>query len=469
MFVLNGKNEKPLYFQLCQQIRNNILSGSFGAGMKLASSRHLSKELCVSRNTVDIAYQQLVSEGYIVAKSRSGYYVEKLENIMPPVDIKVEELVEKEIHESVMPPRYNLQYGKLDVSLFPFTKWKQLTNTCLRSYKEEIMSYGPLQGELGLRTEIATFLREYRGVKCTVDQIIIGPGTQYCLDLACQLIRPITDKIGIENPGFWAARSVFTSRGLQVLPIPVKKHGLQVKKLSITDAKAVYVTPSHQFPTGNIMSITRRLGLVAWAYRSDGIIIEDDYSCHLRYNVKPIQALQALAPDKVIYLGSFSKILSPSIRVAYMVLPPNMAEDFLIKAKKIPCSVPFLIQKPLELFLAEGEWTSYLRKIMRQMKKKRDVLMQALTSEFGNTLTIFGGNAGLHLLIQVKLQITEEELVGRALENGVLVQPGKNLWMEEEEAPFGMILLGYGGIAIEDIYPAVQRLKQVWVNTEKIL
>ena len=466
MFVLSGKNGKPLYSQLYQQIRNHILSGVLKPGTKLSSSRHLSKELCVSRNTVDMAYQQLVSEGYLVGKSRSGYYIEALDNINIPVFMETKAKEEAILSEPLTAPKYNLQYGKLETAIFPFRKWRQLTNKCLRDDKEQIMNYGQVQGEPGLITAISEFLREYRGVECTANQIVIGPGTQYCLTLACQLIQPSTTTIAIENPGFWAARSIFSNMGLRVIPIPVKKHGLQVKQLRMTDAKAVYVTPSHQFPTGNIMSITRRLELVEWAYKSDAIIIEDDYSCHLRYNVRPIQALQALAPDQVVYIGSFSKILSPSMRVAYMVLPQKLVDHFLLTAEHFPCSVPFLIQKPLELFLKEGEWGSHLRKITRHMKKKRDILIQALKDEFGDAVSISGENAGLHLLVQVKSPLPEQELVMRALQIGVLIHPAGNLWLNQKDAPFGTVLLGYGGITLEDIYPAVHLLRQVWLGDE---
>ncbi|MEG6584877.1 MocR-like pyridoxine biosynthesis transcription factor PdxR [Dendrosporobacter sp. 1207_IL3150] len=466
MFVLSAKDGKPLYSQLYQQIRNNILSGDLKPGTKLSSSRHLSKELCVSRTTVDMAYQQLVSEGYLVGKPRSGYYIEALDNLNLPVFMETKTEEEAILNEPVKSPKYNLQYGKLETAIFPFRKWRQLTNKCLRDDKEQIMSYGPAQGEHGLRTAISEFLREYRGVECTANQIVICPGTQYCLNLAGQLIQPSTNAIAIENPGFWAARSIFSNMGFRIIPVPVKKHGLKVKQLRMTDAQAVYVTPSHQFPTGNIMSITRRLELVKWARESDSIIIEDDYSCHLRYNVRPIQALQALAPDQVIYIGSFSKILSPSIRVAYMVLPQKMVDRFLLSSEHFPCSVPFLIQKPLELFLKEGEWGSHLRKITRHMKKKRGILIQALKHEFGDAVSISGGNAGLHLLVQVMSQLSEQELVARAFQAGLLIHPAGNLWQDQSDAPFGTVLLGYGGIALEDIYPAVQLLRQAWLEDE---
>lgn len=466
MFVLSAKDGRPLYAQLYQQIRDNILNGDLKPGTKLSSSRHLSKELCVSRNTVDMAYQQLVSEGYLVGKARSGYYIEALDNMNIPVFIKTKVKEEAILNEPVKASKYNLQYGKLETAIFPFRKWRQLTNKCLRDDKEQIMSYGPAQGEPGLRTAIAEFLKEYRGVECTANQIVIGPGTQYCLNLACQLLKPSTTAIAIENPGFWAARSMFSNMGFRIIPVPVKKHGLQVKQLRLTDAQAVYVTPSHQFPTGNIMSITRRLELVKWARERDAIIIEDDYSCHLRYNVRPTQALQALASDHVVYLGSFSKILSPSIRVAYMVLPQKLMDQFHLTSEHFPCSVPFLIQKPLELFLNEGEWGSHLRKITRHMKKKRGILIQALEHEFGDAVSISGGNAGLHLLVQVSSHLSDQELVTRALQADVLIHPAGNLWLDQSNAPFGTVLLGYGGIALEDITAAVHLLRQAWLENE---
>ncbi|HWR44507.1 PLP-dependent aminotransferase family protein [Sporomusa sp.] len=465
MFLLDAKSKIPLYRQLYQQLRAKILNGELSSQTKLPSNRKLCTDLCISRNTVDIAYQQLLSEGYIVAKPRSGYYVETIQNTILPnlAEPPQPEPPSKLLTEKI---KYDFQYGKLSPQTFPFSQWQRLTNECLRNHKEQLVNYGSFMGELGLRKEIVKYLRDYRDVKCTVDQILIASGTKHCLSLACQLLKPVTSTIAIEDPGFASAHFTFESQGFQVQPVPVNHHGLNVKALRTSVAKAVYVTPSHQFPTGRIMSITRRLRLVEWAYEQDGFIIEDDYSCHLRYDVKPIPSLQGLAPDKVIYIGSFSKILLPSLRVAYMVLPKDLAERMHQTAANLVCSVPFLIQKPLELFMREGHFESHLRKMLRHFKKKHDTLVQALKDNFGDMIAISGINAGLHLLLQIKWPASTQDLVEKAAKSGVHIHAKGTPWIEYEPSPGVNILLGFSGIALENIPPAVSLLRKAWIENE---
>jgi GntR family transcriptional regulator/MocR family aminotransferase len=462
MFVIDAKSKIPLYEQLYQQIRTHILSGYLHSDTKLPSNRSLSKDLRISRNTVDMAYQQLLSEGYIFAKSRSGYYVEKIQQMPVPIkEFTKVDLPQKIINDTT--PRYNLQYGKLSSNIFPLTQWQRLTNECIRSYKEEIANYGSMMGELGLRREVANYLREYRDVKCTVDQIMICSGIQHCLTIICELLKPFTSTIAMEDPGFAGAYYSFKNQNFSVDLIPVDHHGLSVKYLSASKAKAAYVTPSHQFPTGKIMSITRRLHLVDWSHQQDAFIIEDDYSCHLRYDVKPIQALQSLAPDKVIYIGSFSKILSPSLRVAYMVLPDELAR-YIHQRALFPCFVPFLIQKPLELLLQREYWERHLRKTTRHFKKKHDTLVQCLRREFGDSISISGMNAGLHLFLQVHWPASAEQLITRAQEAGISIHTTGRLWVESRNEQHVHILLGFGGIELDDIPQAIHLLRKAWLD-----
>jgi GntR family transcriptional regulator/MocR family aminotransferase len=466
MFLLAANGKKPLYQQLYQQMRTKILNGELGAQAKLPSSRHLATELQISRNTVDTAYQQLLSEGYIVGKSRSGYYVETLHNLKFPEPA--------EAAPAAAPPepppagiRYDFRYGKLSPATFPFPQWQRLTNLCLRQDKEQLLSYSAFMGEPGLRRELVKYLRDYRDVRCSADQILITSGTVHCLMVACRLLRTVATAIAMEDPGFAAAHLAFTSHGFQVPLIPVNHHGLNVKALRGAAAQAVYVTPSHQFPTGRIMSITRRLQLVDWAYGQDALIIEDDYSCHLRYDIKPAPSLQGLAPDKVIYIGSFSKILTPSLRVAYMVLPKNLLLRLQQEAETLVCAVPLLIQKPLERFLQEGLFESHLRKMLRQLKKKRDILLRALTEHFGDTVTVSGVNAGLHILLELNQPVSSRELAAAAARAGVYIH-ADTLWVEASPGNTARVLLGFGAIAAEDIAPAVRLLHSAWLE-ERLL
>lgn len=464
MYFLDNKNHIPLYMQLYQQITAQILSGQLPSGSKMPSSRKLAQDLCVGRNTVGAAYDQLYSEGFLIGKPRSGFYVEDLKltglqsivNQDPPM-IREERIEPKKLD-------YDFTYGKLSPKLFPLLQWQRVTNECLRTAQEEMVNYGSHLGELGLRLEIVKYLQEYRNIQCTTHQVVIAPGTQHCLSLIGQLLKNWTSTIAIEDPGFGAAYSTFAGQNFHIQPIPLDHHGLKVKTLHSSPAKAVYITPSHQFPTGCIMSITRRLHLIEWATKAAAYIIEDDYSSHLRYDVRPIQPLQALAPDRVIYISSFSKILSPALRIAYMVLPEKLAQEFHQLMKNIPSSVPFLVQKPLELFLQQGHWGSHLRKSTQHLKKKHDLLLQTLQQEFGDTLSISGQNAGLHLLLQLKCSLTTEELIARAHNVGVKIHPTNQLWMQSARDPYGTILLGFGYIQLADIPIAIRRLRKAWLD-----
>ncbi len=461
MYMLDHRDSIPLYTQLYQQVRSKILEGSLPPGTKMPSSRKLSQDLCISRNTVGMAYDQLYSEGFLACKARSGFYVEDL-GLTGPKTTSLHLYEPPEPETETKDIQYDFTYGKLSPKSFPFAKWQQVTNECLRCYQNQMLNYSLFPGEAGLRRQILHYLREYRNIQCSLEQVIIAPGTQHCLLLAGQLLNPQTSTMAIEDPGFSGAYAAFTNQGFCIQPIPLDHHGLKVKTLNQSAAKAVYVTPSHQFPTGCIMSITRRLRLIEWAHKQDAYIIEDDYSSYLRYDVKPIQPLQALAPDRVIYISSFSKILSPAIRIAYMVLPESLAQKIHTLYQSVPSPVPFLIQKPLELFFQQGHWDSHLRKTTRFFKKNHDALLRALQQEFGDTLSISGKNAGLHLLLQIKWPMTTAELVSRAYQAGIKILPADKLWVQSEPNA-ASILLGFGGIALDDIPTAVRLLRKAWL------
>lgn len=464
MFLLNTQNSIPLYSQLYRQIKEKISEGHFKPGNKLPSSRQLANDLQISRNTVELAYDQLRSEGYIFSKPKSGYFIENLDfTIFPKTLINSDsEAISKNRNNTNI--KYDFQYGNLDPSQLPISQWRKMTNRCFHEYKNELASYNSIHGEVGLRKEILKYLTDYRGVQCTVDEIIVGSGIHYCLNIISQIIKEDTLSVAVEDPCFSIARDTFKNHNLEVCPIPLDSCGLDVNKLNSTKSKAIYVTPSHQFPTGIIMPISRRLELIEWANRSNSIIIEDDYSCHLRYNVKSIQSLQSLSKDRVIHIGSFSKYLFPSIRVSYMVLPNKLRDRFSSMFEGYPSPVSFIIQKTLQIFMENGFWDSYIRKTIRYQKKKHDTLVQALEKEFGDNIIILGKNAGLHLLVQVKWLMKEEELIIKAYEVGVKVYPTSKFWTDRKTADSGTVMLGFGAIQLDHIPVAVKLLKEAWLN-----
>ncbi len=466
MFVLDSGNSAPLYWQLYNQCKDKILNGELKTGVKVPSSRKLSYDLGVSRNTVEVAYAQLYSEGYLVSKPRSGYYVESLDTAVRSggrLAVQQETDYEEPSPKTIL---YDFRYGRLHPQDMPAAQWQKLMNRCFREYREQLGYYGQPFGEPGLKQEIEKYLLTYRGVNCHNRQILIGAGTQYFLGIICQLLALQSSGIAMEEPGYFGARTIFENLGLKTFPVGLDQHGINIEQLEATGAKAVYITPSHQFPTGIVMPVLRRLQLIEWAVRNDAIIIEDDYSCHLRYNVKPIQSLQSLANDRVIYLGCCAKFLFPSIRLSYMVLPENFSSMFQKKFSGFASSVPFIIQKTAEMFMREGYWDSYLRKTVRQQKKKHDLLVRSLKREFGERLLLSGMHAGLHLLLQTAWPVSEDELITRAEQAGVKVYSATRHWAIPCNDGYGRILLGYGGLKPEDIAQAVSLLRQSWLSSD---
>lgn len=465
MLLIDTENRRPIYEQLYTQIRDRIMAGEWKFNKKLPSSRQLANDLLISRNTVEQAYQQLFAEGFLFSKPRSGFYVQKLDTSF--INKSSLSLMDNTISR-VTPEnkyKYNFRYGKLDYRHIPFKVWKNIMMQCYGEEMDGIVSYGIYQGEIGLREQITKYVAEYRDVKCYPEQIVVGAGTLYCLGLLCNLLTRSAKTIGFEDPGYGKVRTVFKNAGLQVCPINVERDGINVQELEDSGAKAVYVTPSHQFPTGAIMSISKRLQLLDWAIQKQAIIIEDDYSCHFRYNVKPVPSLQGISQKaNVVYLGSFSKCLIPSLRIAFMVLPPAILDEYKSIYHNYNTSVPYLFQKTLERFMSEGCFDRHLRKVLQVYKRKHDCLLQALNDQFGDRIEINGKNAGLFVTVKVKGDLLEKQLIQRAAELGVLVYPMSDHWERMDYYDGKTVLLGYSSLDLHEIRQGVDLLRQAWLE-----
>jgi GntR family transcriptional regulator/MocR family aminotransferase len=470
VLILSNTTYQPLYLQLYEQIKQKIASGEMHSGSKLPSKHQLAKDLNVSKNTIETAYQQLLAEGYIKSVARRGFYVEQLEqytfdgNKNALEDIPCPWASEESSQEPPRPFRYDFRNGQMADTQFPFIIWTKLLNQCLRMEQPGILSYQDLQGEVGLRREIMRYVLEYRGVNCRSEQIVIGAGTQHCLSMLCHLLNQHTKTIAVEEPGYNGTKAVFRNHGFNIIPITVDADGIRVHELTNSNTNIIYVTPSNQFPTGAIMSIARRLSLAEWAKKNNGIILEDDY-CHLRYNIKPVPSLYSVCDaQNVVYLGTFSKILSPSLRLSYMILPPMLLDSYKKTFSEYNTSVPFLSQKALELFMQQGYWERHLRRTVQIYKKKQEFLIRNLINYFGKRIEIYGNNAGLHLLIKVKCGLTEQQLIDRAAQMEVKVYPVSRYWMRLENYSNDMVLLGFTGIAENDISRGVELLHRAWLG-----
>ena len=462
MVTIDENSKVPLYTQLYEQIKADILKGTLKPGSKLKSSRVASTELRISRNTVELAYDLLLAEGLITSKPRKGYYVEAsdMEKFQDCEAAKCEEEAETSDRNII----YDFRCGKLLSSELPCNQWQRLINRCFRDNREDLASQKPVFGETGLRAEIQKYSHNYRNVTCTAEQIVVTTSTQSCLDLVCHLLKSM-DKgldIAIEEPGYDQSRTTFLNNGLHIYPMELDQHGAVVKPLTATNVMAAYITPSHQFPTGVVMPLSRRTEFAEWAIRENTFIIEDDYNCHFQYDRRPLPSIQSLCTDRVFYIGSFSNILFPCISVSYVVMPENLLERLHLWVDNQAPFVSFLIQKPLELFMKEGHWESHLRKMRKNHKQKCEALVSALQNKFGGSVNISGFHGGQHLLVQAKWPIKEEELISRAFQAGVGVYPTSKYWSYSERGENGTVLLNYGGISLEDIPVAVELLYKAW-------
>ncbi len=480
MIILDNDSATPIYIQIYEQLKEKIISGEILEGDKLSSTRRLSSELNVSRNTVENAYMQLSSEGYVSSKAGSGFVAENLDNSiiskLKRENITVAKNIILDVNYSFNDNnsyncddgynyKYNFEYGKLSAQDFPMRIWKRISNKCLSTISaEDMVSYSSSKGELELQIEIMNHLRKSRGVSCNREQIIVSSGMEYCLSLLCQLIRDDFHNIALEDPGYIGAKDIFINNGYNVTPISLEEDGINLDELENSSAKIVYVTPSHQFPTGTVMPIAKRLKLLDWAIRNNGIIIEDDYDSELRYNSKPIPSIQSIdSKGVVVYVGTFSKAFSPSLRLNYMVLPETWLEKYHKRFKMYQVSVPLIQQKIIQQFMHLGHFDRHLRKINLINKRKHDILVHAIQEFMGDNVIIHGRNAGLHILLEFNNGLTEKELILRAKNHRIKVYPVSMFWMREDNYPNNMILLGFGGMPECDIVQGIKMLKEAWL------
>lgn len=466
MLQINPASSQPIYQQIYEQIRADILNGSLAEGKRITSTRALAKELQIGRNTVENAYAQLVLEGYLTNRPSSGYVVnglqfnlnqrtESLEHQQSPVTAPAEN--KKEI-------RYSFQYGSLSANAFPDKLWRKYTNDLLGSTElQKIQSYGDVKGDFSLRMQLKDYLYHSRGVNCEADQIILCSGTQSALEILIQLHPYENKQIAMEEPCYNGASTVFQKNEYEILPIPVQHDGICLADLALSTVKMVHITPSHQFPTGVVLPIHKRIQLLNWAKEHDTLLIEDDYDSEFRYHGRPIPSLQSIDTDgRVVYIGTFSKSLSPGLRMAYIILPKWLLPKYEKRFSGYQCTVPLIEQIVMARLIADGHWEKHNRKICLAHKKKHDILLHSLEAYMGNRVKIHGQQAGLHLMLEFLEGQQESELIELALKQQVKVCPVSPFWLNLHSYKRSCVILGYGMISENEIPAAVQRLAQAW-------
>ncbi len=472
MIHIDSTSNVPIYQQIYEQLKEKIMAGTFKEGDRLTSTRVFAKNFCVARNTVENAYSQLCLEGYVLNKPGSGFIVQSMNDHLLS-SLQANDLVHESQYDGLVKSSfeepeaylYDFQYGNLDIP-FPYSMWRRFTTEVLLSFDaRRINSYNDKQGELDLRIEIMKYLQEARAVSCTPDQIVLCCGTQYALDVICKLFSDGGRKLAMEEPGYNGARTVFVNNDFEIIPIPIQADGISISDLERSSVKLTYITPSHQFPTGVVMPIQNRLHLLHWATQQNGIIIEDDYDSELRYHARPIPSLQSLdTSGRVIYLGTFSKSLSPGLRMGYMILPKWLLPKYHIMFEKYSSSIPWLEQKIVSLYMAGGHWERHIRKVCLYNKKKHDVMIKTITQLMGDKITIQGNNAGLHILLQFVNGEKQNWLIDKARESKVKVYPTSPFWHIEENAPESTLLLGFSMLNEKEIVDGITLLNKAWFD-----
>jgi len=462
-FAIDIDSKIPLYQQLYDFIKSEIQSGRITYNSKLPSKRQLSSYLKISQNTIQTAYDQLIEEGYIVPIERRGFFVSKIDNLIQ-IDNQGEY---KRISTDKNGPKvqYNFSYHGVDIETFPFKTWRKLTKDVINEYDHEIVQLGDSQGHILLRTSIQEYLHQSRGVNCSADQIIISSGTEFLFQILFQLFN--RDSIyGVENPGYEKLNLLFSSNQAKFKPVNIDEEGMIPQEIIKSKADILCITPAHQFPSGEIMPIRRRVQILNWANEAvNRYIIEDDYDSEFKYSGKPIPALQGLDyNEKVIYMGAFSKSLSPAVRVSYMVLPVHLVKRYLQNLAFIICPVPIIDQKVLFRFIQEGYFERHLNKMRNIYKRKREVLVRSI-KELNCGMEVLGADTGLHLLLKVDNGMTEEQLESSALLHGIKVYGVSKYYLDKnhfEKIP--RVLIGFAAMKESDISRAISLLHKAWFS-----
>ena len=461
LIPLDSRSKKPLYEQIYSHIRAEIRNGSLKAGERLPSTRVLAEHLKVSRSTTQMAYDQLLAEGYMEARLCRGYFVSHLEELVETGATGTGEM------ETTVEPdagwRVDFSPRGIDLDSFPYHVWRKLSRNTLVDDNKEMFHSGNHQGEPGFREAIRSYLHSARGVNCSPEQIIVGAGSEYLLMLLSQILEG-RHVIAMENPTYKQAYRVFQSLGYEVCPVEMDANGMEPELLAECGANVAYVMPSHQFPTGIVMPVGRRQELLKWAQEApDRYIIEDDYDSEFRYRGKPIPALQGMDRNgRVIYLGTFSKCIAPAIRVSYLVLPPSLLVRYRSQTSFYASTVSRIDQNILYQFLSGGHFERHLNRMRAIYKTKHDLLLEQV-EPLRKQFEIRGEHAGLHILLTSRNGVPEEALIRKAAEAGVRVY-GLNsyfIYPEHNHRP-STVVLGYASLSEEQIVDGIHLLKTCW-------
>jgi GntR family transcriptional regulator/MocR family aminotransferase len=481
--------------QLYQALRVRVLDGRLASGTRLPASRDLAAALAISRNSVVRAYDQLYAEGFIEGRVGDGTYVAQLPQASLPVKKIVKRLatasstpgaelpvvpsstvvysgalerVEKN-HLATPPsgPPRAFRVGVPAFDLFPFEVWAKLNAAFWRKPDLQQLCYGAPEGDARLRAMIAAYLRSSRGMQCTAEQIVITSGAQQGISLCAQLLVEPGDVVGIENPGYRAAGHAFAVAGARLQGVAVDSEGIDCTELAaLGDCRLAYVTPSHQYPTGVVMSLARRLELLAWAERAQGWIVEDDYDGEYRYSGAPLAPLAALdRQGRVLYVGTFGKVAFPALRLGYLVLPPALVAAFSQRRAVDVRHSEVSTQAVMAEFMAAGHFQRHIRRMRRAALSRRNTLLAGWPQNIQGVGSLPAVAAGLHLTVAVNTLARECELIEKAASVDVEINALSSYWLPDSQKPVDQragLVLGFAAVPEAAISEALGRLEKIW-------
>jgi GntR family transcriptional regulator/MocR family aminotransferase len=476
--TLDAQSGRALYQQVHDGLRDAVLSGRLAGGARLPSTRELCAELNLSRNTVVAAFEQLIAEGYLESRTGDGTYVSRS---LPDDMLHVRHGVGKHRSQQIAlpaklsksaqtiqragrwlnegPPRA-FRPDVLALDEFPIALWSRLVARRWRNATVSQLDYGDPAGYGPLREAIAGYLGAARGVRCSAEQVMIVSGSQQGIDLAARVLLNAGDPVWVEDPGYRGAKAALSASGAQLVPVPVDEDGLCVDAGESASPKArmAYVTPSHQYPTGVTMSLPRRLALLDWAKRADAWIVEDDYDSEYRYAGRPLPALQGLdVAGRVIYVGTFSKVLFPALRLGYAVLPDALVDAFVRMQTLVNRQMPALDQAIVADFIVEGHFARHIRRMRALYAGRQDALVRAVQRELGGVLDIQSAEAGLHVVGWLPPGMDDARVAQAALKRGIEAPPLSRYAMTA--LPRGGLMLGFAGLNERQIRDGVRQLR----------
>jgi GntR family transcriptional regulator/MocR family aminotransferase len=469
-----SRDGEPLFRQVYQEMRQAILSGILSAGERLPSTRDLAEQLEISRTVAVLAYEHLLAEGFIAGRGGSGTYVsEGLAGNATPGTRRLARLrlsrfgntvaasmatVDTPLQRPVM-PRYNFIYGRSDLETFPFALWRRMLLRQARKGSTRQFDYGSALGNAELRAAICAHLRRSRAVVCDPSQVIIVNGSQQALDLVMRVLVDPGDAVAIEDPQYDGVREALRAAGAKLRPVPVDREGLDPAQLP-DDAGMVFVTPSHQFPTGAILSLDRRLALLRWARRRNAVIVEDDYDGEFHYEGRPLESLQGLDREgRIVYIGTFSRTVFPALRIGYLIAPASLVAAFTAAKWLSDLHSASLEQQTLAEFIAGGMYERHLRRLRRKNTARRAALLDAVGKYLGDRVEVTGEGAGAQVVLWPRKQVSEKAVIAAAAKRGVGIYGITHCFLRHPSRPG--FLLGYARLTESEIREGIRLLGEV--------